>query len=194
MVLRQFESKLRTDIFVVLYDDGWCTSTSSCYFYFVLNLANVIKMFLLCKCQCMYYCLLDLKSQMQYVLLFTWFEVTDAVCVLVYMIWSHRCSMCSPVYMIWSHRCSMSSSGSWFEVTDAVCVLLFTWFEVTDAVCVPLFTYAVCALLFTYAVCVLLFTWYEVTDAVCVLRHLPLPNTDHLNKLEIMSAAMWKCI
>jgi hypothetical protein len=139
MVLRQFESKLRTDIFVVLYDDGWCTSTSSCYFYFVLNLANVIKMFLLCKCQCMYYCLLDLKSQMQY-------------------------------------------------------VFLFTWFEVTDAVCVPLFTYAVCALLFTYAVCVLLFTWYEVTDAVCVLRHLPLPNIDHLNKLEIMSAAMWKCI
>ena len=106
-----------------------------------------------------------------YVLLFTWFEVTDAVCVLVYMIWSHRCSMCSPVYMIWSHRCSMSSSGSWFEVTDAVCVPLFT-----------------------YAVCVLLFTWYEVTDAVCVLRHLPLPNTDRLNKLEIMSAAMWKCI
>ena len=132
MVLRQFESKLRTDIFVVLYDDGWCTSTSSCYFYFVLNLTSVIKMFLLCKCQCMYYCLLDLKSQMQYVLLFTWFEVTDAVCVLVYMIWSHRCSMCSSVhicslcssvhicslcssvYMIWSHRCSMCSSTSAF--------------------------------------------------------------------------------
>ena len=69
MVLRQFESKLRTDIFVVLYDDGLCTSTSSCYFYFVLNLTNLIKMFLLCKCQCMYYCLLDLKSQMQYVFL-----------------------------------------------------------------------------------------------------------------------------
>jgi hypothetical protein len=97
MVLRQFESKLRTDIFVVLYDDGWCTSTSSCYFYFVLNLTNVIKIFLLCKCQCMYYCLLDLKSQMQYVFLFTWFEVTDAVCVLLF---------------------------TWFEVTDAVWVLL----------------------------------------------------------------------
>ena len=83
MVLRQFESKQRTDIFVVLYDDGLCTSTSSCYFYFVLNLTNLIKMFLLCKCQCMYYCLLDLKSQMQYVFLFTWFEVTDAVWVLL---------------------------------------------------------------------------------------------------------------
>ena len=97
MVLRQFESKLRTAIFVVLYDDGLCTSTSSCYFYFVLNLTNLIKMFLLCKCQCMYYCLLDLKSQMQYVFLFTWFEVTDAVCVLLF---------------------------TWFEVTDAVWVLL----------------------------------------------------------------------